>query len=110
VDGFKTLQPGEQRAAASFAEPVVYQSGQIIYEEQLDATGMIYVICKGVVQLSRKEFTDGFPKALGAGDTFGLVAGQPTLREETARTMSKTFLLAIRQSDYDTLTRSATNT
>lgn len=76
VDVFKDMQPAEQRAAAEIAEPVMVPAGKFIYEQGVDFSGTLYVICKGIVQLSRKNSELGeYPKILGSGETFGNVPG-----------------------------------
>jgi len=104
------MEPAEQRAAAGLMKPVQYKVSQVIYEEGIDFTDSIYIICKGIVQLSKKEpgQNERYPKVLGPGDIFGLDAkGFCRPREESAKAQSHTCLLTIKQCDFETLRRTA---
>jgi hypothetical protein len=87
VATFKELTPAEQRVASEIAEPVIVPAGRFIYEEKVDFSGTMYVICQGIVQLSKK-FCREYPKALGAGETFGSVPGECSVRQESAYAMN----------------------
>ena len=66
-------------------EPITVTVNQTIFDENIDFADFMYIICKGIVQISKKcqsplqktkvkffsEAVSEYPKLLKAGETFG---------------------------------------
>lgn len=66
-------------------EPITFTVNQTIFDENIDFADCMYIICKGIVQISKKcqsplrktkvkffsEAVSEYPKLLKAGETFG---------------------------------------